>query len=808
MYTMSIHPFGKLNLKAAILMPVLLLSMFTVIPLVNTQVFPNIGKISPTLLNEMTNAGESVNVLIKTFTQEYSSLVKQISDLGGNVGFLFKYVNGLSASLPVSKVLELTQNTLVERIYYEDQVQISSEGSDTDNLLADPAILEEEFETVAFTEKELSSADPTNYWNTIAMGAQDTWPETNMGAGSLAVVIDTGIWTSHFMFAPKVALGEMIGGADVSRDNLTTYNLYPPTWPYDAKYFGWDNSLNYYHGGHCAGIIASRGGVIASPGTRLYTYARALELYGGIPLPTDELGRKTIWLLGMAPAASLYIVKIFDHTGGSIPRGIIVAAFEHVLDLKLVHGYDVDVLSMSFGGGALFDGRDMYEKLIDTFTANDMTPVPSAGNNGPASMTGGTPGAAYTSITAGMAANPVNTKAYWDYSYNILGRGAYLFTSPTPQIDTISSRGPSADGRLKPTVSATGRYVLSAYITGGATSIAWASGTSMAAPAVAGATALLNAYSEMNTLGASPEDYKQALTGGAVWLPGYNQYDQGAGYINAANALALLKTDSSYGDVAPPLPEEGSLMDISNIPIVTAGVFTTSIINLPPGHHKEFIFQATETTDSIRLEVTNVVVGSNPLGLNSLEVYVQSAKRTVSNYYVFGANVIGNSWFHITDDTTTWSVPPFTPEPTFTWRTQVIEPGYVKVVIQNDWTSYDNASCDIKITVTKAKNTPATITMSGLLWPKQSIGWISVPVPLTATKAIIELWWVHDWKKYPTADIDMTIFWNGAYDYRASTSNSPERAVLTGPTGNILLLISAYEMHTGREPFELRITFV
>jgi len=383
-----------------------------------------------------------------------------------------------------------------------------------------------------------------------------------------------------------------------------------------------------------------------------------------------------------------------------------------------------------------------------------------------------------------------------------------MFTSPTPQIYAGSSRGPTSDGRVKPTLAATGQHVYSAYITGGATGMAWASGTSMATPAIAGATSLLNAYSEMNNLGASPEDYKQALTGGAVWLPGYGVYDQGAGYLNAAYALRVLEADTSYGDVAPPLPEEASLVDLSNIPITIHGVYTTSIINLPPGRKQEYIFHAGETTDSIRLDVTNVVRGNNPLGLNSFEVYIQGAKRTRSDYYVSGANVIGNSYFYITDDTITWSTPPFTPEPTFSRSIHPIEPGYIKVVIENDWTSYDLASADITITVTKAKKTPATITYSGLIWPEQIIGWIAVNVPLGTTKAIVELWWTHNWNTYPSADLDLYIFWNGAMDLRAATSNSPERAILIGPTGTILFQIEGYLIYTGREPFELRITFV
>jgi len=814
MYSIANYPFGRLNLKTITLMPLLLLSMFATIPLANTSVVLNIGKISPTLWNEMANAGQSINVLIETFTNDYSNLVQQINDLGGKVGFLFKYVKGLSASLPPSSILELTQNNLIERIYFDDPVGLS--GVPDDSLTeydAAPTVFDEELETMAFTEDEIPSADLSNYWNTIGMGAQAIWPQTNMGSESLAVIIDTGIWTPHFMFAPKVALGEMVGGVDVSRDNFTVYQQYPPTWAYDPKWFGWNNTLNHFHGGHCAGILASRGSAVAAPGTRLFTYAQALENYGGFllppaPSPPYPAGSKIISLLGMAPAARLYIVKIFDHTGASIPRGIIITALEHVLDLKLVRGYDVDVVSMSFGGSSLFEGRTSYEELIDMLTASDITPVAAAGNNGPATMTVSTPGAANTAITAGMASNPVNTRAYWDYSYNVLGRGALLYTSSTPQIDTISSRGPTSDGRMKPTLSATGRHVLSANTPGGPTSMGWASGTSMATPAIAGATALLNSWSEMATVGASPEDYKQALTAGAVWLPGFDQYDQGAGYLNATAALEVLKADSSYGDVAPPLPEEASLVDINNTGIVTAGVYTTSITNLPPGHKKEYIFQATETANSIRLDITNVVRGNNPLGVNSFEVYIETAKRTSLNYYIWGANVIGNSWFYITDDATTWSVPAFPPEPSIAARAQVIEPGYIKIVVENDWTSFDSASADITITVTKAKKTPATIEYSGLIWPDQRIVMPSVNVPPGTTKAIVELWWVHGWNTYPATDLDLYIEWNNALDLRAATSNAPERVVLVGPVGTIDFEVVGYSIYTGREPFELRITFV
>lgn len=784
MYTISLHPIWKMNIKAVMLVPLLLLSMFAIVPIMTSQIAPSLAKISPTLWNEMANADETINVLIKTFTNDYSSVVKQINDLGGNVGFLFKYVNGLSASLPANKIVELSKNSMIERMYYDVKRQLTSgpgeslmmpRGDDLDALLAVPTIAEaSEYATVSTAPAELAGLKPVNYWNTKAMGAEDIWGETNYGEDSLVVIIDTGMWEDHFMFAGT----DILGGVDMS------YDVGKPT------YEGWSNINNHYHGGHVAGTVASTGGIIVSPGTSLYIYAEALEMYSGVPLPTDPITLdKTIWLLGMAPAATLYMVKVFDHTGGSIPESMVIAGMEHALNLKIIDGYDVDVVSMSIGGGSVYDGRDMEDTLVDIITANDITLVAAAGNEGPASMTVGSPGSANTAITAGAAANPVNTKAFWDYNYNWPGIGDILFTSSTPQIYAFSSRGPTSDGRSKPTLSATGIYVLSAYCTGG-NFIAWASGTSMATPAISGATALINAYAEANTLGASPEDYKQALTGGAVWLPGYNQYDQGAGYLNAANALMDLKADTSLGDVAPPLPDEAELMDIQNIPIVTQGVYTTSITDLPPGHKMEYIFQVTESTDSIRLDVTNVELGTDPVGMNSFEVYIQSAKRTTYDYYVDSANVYGDSTFYITEDA------------------RVIEPGYVRVVIENDWTSYDSASADITIEVTKAKKTKADITLKGRIWPYQGIGWIEVPVPPGTTEAIIELWWTHDWRTYPTADLDLILIWNGAFDFRGATFNSPERVVLTGPTGSIYLLIDGYAIYTGREPFEVRITFV
>jgi len=803
MYTMPLFGIRRTSIFAVSLMPLLVISFLSVgVPFAPVQTAPmaaNLAKISPTLLEKVTAEGNSlVNVLIETRTSDYSSVVTNINDLEGKVGYQCKYVNALSATIPADKVAMLTLNEDIVKISYdEERTPASDPGEflmpaeglgDLDQLLAEPTLLETQgFEPTSITLEELLASDPSNYWNPWGMGAATShvWRDTNYGQGSLAVIIDTGIWTGHFMFAGT----NIMGGVDLS------FDVGKPL------YEGWSNPLNHFHGGHVAGILASTGGIIV-PNTSIL--ARSIEYYTGMTLPQYDPDHKIIWLLGMAPGATLYIVKVFDHTGGSIPESLVLAGMEHALNLKLVQGYDVDIVTMSIGGATLYDGRDVEDKLVDTIIANGITLTAAAGNEGPAPMTVSSPGSAYTAITVGLAVNPVNTRVYWDNVYNTLGIGYYLFHSDDPQIYCYSSRGPSSDGRTKPTVSATGLVVLSAYITGGGQNLAWASGTSMATPAVAGSVALLNSYAEMKNLGASPEDYKQALTSSAIWMNGYTANDQGAGYIYVEDALTKLIQDTSYGDVSPPLPEKASLADITNIPIKGQGVYQASVTNLPPGQKADFIFAITAETDSVRVDITNLYLNpdENPLGLNQFEFYIQSAKRTTRDRYIYSADVYGDASFLITDDATTW----WGATSGVTAVRHVIEPGYMKVTLENDFTSFEVCSADVKITVTAQKPPAPDVTIKGSLAQGDWTGWIKIPVPAGTVKAVVEVWWTNDWTKYPTSDMDMVIYWDKGYNTAGASMNSPERVVLSNPT-MLYLYVEAYAVYVKAESFSVKIWF-
>lgn len=795
MHTISMI-YGKGNYKPVLLISLLTLSVFAMgVPYATSKppITASYAKISHTLLSMIEAQGcLPVNVLISTTSHDYASVVADIQRLGGHVENQFQYVNALAASIPANKILTLAENENIVKIYYDETRSLAGVLSEIPELDPKPETASSYlagYDVVSLTPEMIGSVEPNNYWNPVAMGAEPVWDIGDYGQGSMVVIIDTGLWAGHFMFAGS----SIIGGVDLSPDVGTEYE-------------GWNRSDNHWHGTHVAGIIASTGGIVLPENDSL---VQSIELYTGEPLPEYAPGYKVLWLLGMAPFADLYSIKVFPHTGEGVPESYILNALEYALNLKLVEGYDVDVISMSLGGPTLYDGRDVEDQLVDTITSYGITVVAAAGNEGPAQMTVSSPGSANTAITVGAAATPVQTRVFWDQYYGQLGIGYYLFTSETPQIYAFSSRGPTSDGRLKPTLAATGIFVLSAYHEPGLPqAIAWASGTSMATPAVSGAVALLNTYAESYISDATPEDYKQALQNGAVWLEGYDEYDQGAGFLNAYNALEALEADPSIGDVAEPLPPQGWLEDISNIPIFGVGTYETDITNLPPGHKEDFVFRVTQFTGSVELEITDVEKGVD-LGLNSFEVYIQSAKRTTYAYYIDSANVWGDASFLITDYDTTW-----TGEVTGVYydsltRLAPIESGYVKIVIENDWTSYDNMSCHIKIRVRGETWTPGFyqyVVLTGRISEGENTGWINIEVPRRAMAAEIRLYWLRDWSFYPTSDLDLYVYWDEGMNYDGATLNSPERVMLENPT-TLSVLIDGYSIYAENEYYVLVVKF-
>ncbi|MEA2115914.1 MAG: S8 family serine peptidase [Thermodesulfobacteriota bacterium] len=224
--------------------------------------------------------------------------------------------------------------------------------------------------------------------------------------------------------------------------------------------------------------------------------------------------------IGVAPDAKWIAVKMFDDSGQA-PYSVIHLGFQWLLDPDNNADTDdlPDVVNNSWGYRELV-GECFTEFQLDiqALKAAGVAVVFSAGNEGPAG---------YTSVSP---ANYPESLAVGSVDEN-------LFIADT------SSRGPSAcGGDLYPQLVAPGVWVHTSDPTFGGVfpnSYAVVSGTSFAAPHVAGSMALLLSADPTLTV----RQLESALTGAAVDLgdPGPDN-DYGNGLLDAAGAWNLVQS--------------------------------------------------------------------------------------------------------------------------------------------------------------------------------------------------------------------------------------------------------------------------
>ncbi len=385
-------------------------------------------------------------------------------------------------------------------------------------------------------------------------GSTDGDPTTYSPADEVAAVLDTGIDTSHV----NLDEGKVLAFKDFTcqRKNLPA----PPDPTCDDGHAYDDNG----HGTHVAGTIAGDGD------------------------GTNPAGR------GVAPRAALVGVKVLDQNGDGFTSDV-VAGIEWVMANKDTYGIDAINLSLGAnhpcqGTGQLSDGTEPDSQAVNLAYAPPASLLVSvaAGNDGPGTCTIGSPGDAKDALTVGAMAD--------------LGAKGFK------QAD-FSSRGPTADGRVKPDVSAPGIGIASAYPTAlDPSGYKTLNGTSMATPFVTG-VALLMQDADPTYIN---EDIKDAITSTAIdWGRGGNNtllgssgpdIDYGAGRLDAYAALA--QADANLNQTSgPPEPNhslrEGSLPGTGSSLEYTVDVASTSfpiaatMINLPSscrsgGSHPDF----------------------------------------------------------------------------------------------------------------------------------------------------------------------------------------------------------------------------
>ena len=295
----------------------------------------------------------------------------------------------------------------------------------------------------------------------------------------------------------------------LQRGRAIDWNLLEPFLriPYD-RYIAPTDS----HGTHVAGIIAAN-------------WPDASE---ATPLKQE--------LVGMCPEIELYDLRVLgegkDHKGNPIPIGdefTIIAALQFIRhlnahkDVMLIHGVNLS-LSVPHDVANFACGRTPVCEECERVVASGMVVVTAAGNRGFNKLADAEGGATgdyrYISIT-----DPGNADS-------VITVGATHRVMPhTYGVSYFSSRGPTGDGRTKPDLVAPGERIDSCSLNGYYETM---DGTSMAAPHVSGAAALLLARNK--ELIGQPRRVKEILVKSATDL-GREPRFQGSGNLDVLRAL-------------------------------------------------------------------------------------------------------------------------------------------------------------------------------------------------------------------------------------------------------------------------------
>ena len=233
-------------------------------------------------------------------------------------------------------------------------------------------------------------------------------------------------------------------------------------------------------------------------------------------------------LVGVCPEIELFDLRVLDEQDGGNEFAIMSAMqFVRYLnnrrDFVAVHGVNLS-FSIDHDVANYACGRTPVCEEAELLVRNGAVVVAAAGNSGRARYLTPTGGADDGFRTVSIT-DPGNAAA-------VITVGSTHRGEPHNYgVSYFSSRGPTGDGRAKPDLVAPGEKILSS-IPGN--SDGWLDGTSMAAPHVSGAAALI--ISRYPEFVGQPERIKEILCTTATDL-GRERYYQGAGLLDILRAM-------------------------------------------------------------------------------------------------------------------------------------------------------------------------------------------------------------------------------------------------------------------------------
>ncbi|GAA6143014.1 S8 family serine peptidase [Hydrogenophaga sp. 5NK40-0174] len=298
--------------------------------------------------------------------------------------------------------------------------------------------------------------------STEQVGATEAWSQGYRGAGKTVAVLDTGVDKTHPMLAGKV-----VSEACYSTNYSNYVESVCPGKVSESTASGSGQACSYTsagcsHGTHVGGIVAGNGGSADTQGVAPDAKLIAIQVFSWFPNSS----------------------AVMSYTSDQI-KGL-----ERVYELR--NSYDIASVNMSLGGGRYYSqcdsGRSAFKAAVDNLRSVGIATIIASGNDG------------YTdSISAPACVS------------SAISVGAVCDTGPDASRCAQGLGGIASYSNIASFVDllAPGSYIRSSVPGGGYQS--W-SGTSMAAPHVAGAWALLTEAHP----GISVEDGLSALRSGSL----------------------------------------------------------------------------------------------------------------------------------------------------------------------------------------------------------------------------------------------------------------------------------------------------
>lgn len=383
----------------------------------------------------------------------------------GKIKYEFPFINALCVEMPKDKLDTVKHHTDVINICLDAKVSKLS-VLQSDNKKKALEVITSNSHSLS----KYSISEPLNAMKT-------TFSTSPKGRGVAIAIIDTGVSPHYDLVKPT---NRIIGFKDFVNNRIL---------PYD------DDG----HGTHVAGLAAGNG-----------------YLFGGdyvidILKDVNPKINSSFVCVGTAPHANIVGLKALDGNGNGTTSDIL-AAMQWIFENH--RAYNIKVANLSLGidaSGFDIDGdgiNDITDPLVlgsDALVSLGITVVSAAGNSGPQPGSITSPGTSPLVITVGAADQKGKIPDFSSRGFKDLKRGMIQ----KPDLVAIGTDVLSCD-----------KSTHKAYIR--------QSGTSMAAPSVAGAAACL--YSASPKI--SPRKVKKFLMNTANHIPGVPTNAQGAGILN------------------------------------------------------------------------------------------------------------------------------------------------------------------------------------------------------------------------------------------------------------------------------------